>query len=51
VLASNESCRPEDIAEGVIDLIADDDLPGGDWVAIRRIDGRIEREWAHDRLA
>ncbi len=51
VLASNESCRPEDIAEGVIDLIADDGLPGGDWVAIRRIDGRIEREWAHDRPA
>lgn len=51
VLASNESCRPEDIAGAVVDLIADDSLPGGDWVAVRRIDGRIEREWAHARPA
>lgn len=47
VLANNESCRPEDIAECVIDMIADDGLAGGDWAAVRRLDGKIERQWGH----
>lgn len=47
VLANNEACTPGDIAEGVIALIEDDGLAGGDWVAVRRIDGRVEYQWGH----
>ena len=47
VLANNEACRPEDIAEGVAALIEDDGLAGGDWLAVRRIDGKIEHQWGH----
>lgn len=47
VLANNEACRPEDIAEGVAALIEDDSLAGGDWVAVRRLDGSIEYQWGH----
>jgi len=48
ILANNAMCMPEDIADAVIDLVEDDSLPGGDWVAVRHIDGRIERQWGHD---
>ena len=48
ILANNAMCQPEDIAEAVIDLVEDDALPGGDWVAVRHVDGRIERQWGHD---
>jgi len=48
ILAANAMCAPEDIADGVIDLIEDDALAGGDWVAVRRIDGAIVRQWGHD---
>lgn len=48
ILASNAMCQPEDIAGAVIDLVEDDTLPGGDWVAVRHVDGRIERQWGHD---
>lgn len=48
ILAANAMCRPEDIADAVVDLVEDDTLPGGDWVAVRHIDGRIERQWGHD---
>lgn len=48
ILAGNAMCAPQDIAEAVTDLIEDDDLPGGDWVAVRRIDGEIVRQWGHD---
>ena len=47
ILASNAMCMPEDIAGAVIDLVEDDDLPGGDWVAVRHVDGKIERQWGH----
>lgn len=47
VLANNEACRPEDIAEGVAKLIEDDSLAGGDWVAVRRIDGEVAYQWGH----
>lgn len=47
VLAANEACRPEDIAEAVVALIEDDGLAGGDWVAVRRMGGRIERQWGY----
>lgn len=47
VLANNEACTPEDIAEGVVALIEDDSLAGGDWVAVRRLDGKIEYQWGH----
>jgi 3-oxoacyl-[acyl-carrier protein] reductase len=47
VLANNEACRAEDIAEGVRKLIEDDSLAGGDWVAVRRLDGRVEYQWGH----
>lgn len=47
VLANNEACRPEDIAEGVAMLIEDDSLAGGDWVAVRRLDGKIAYQWGH----
>lgn len=47
VLANNEACTPADIAEGVLALIEDDGLAGGDWVAVRRIDGKVERQWGH----
>lgn len=45
VLANNESCAPEDIADAVVAVIEDEGRAGGDWVAVRRIDGRIERQW------
>lgn len=48
VLANNERCRPEDIAAAVIDLIEDDGLAGGDWVAVRREKGAVTRQWGHD---
>jgi NAD(P)-dependent dehydrogenase (short-subunit alcohol dehydrogenase family) len=48
ILANNAMCQPEDIAEAVIDLVQDDSLPGGDWVAVRHLNGRIERQWGHD---
>lgn len=48
VLANNERCQPEDIAAAVIDLIEDDALAGGDWVAVRRENGAITRQWGHD---
>lgn len=48
VLANNERCTPDDIAAAVIDLIADDTLAGGDWVAVRREDGAVTRQWGHD---
>lgn len=47
VLANNEACVPEDIAGGVAMLIEDDSLAGGDWVAVRRLDGKIEYQWGH----
>lgn len=47
VLANNEACVPEDIATGVIKLIEDDSLAGGDWVAVRQLNGRIEYQWGH----
>ncbi|MBB4632727.1 SDR family NAD(P)-dependent oxidoreductase [Sphingosinicella soli] len=50
ILAGNAMCQPEDIADAVIDLIEDDTLAGGDWVAVRHIDGRIERQWGHDAV-
>ena len=48
ILANNAMCQPEDIAEAVIDMVEDDALPGGDWVAVRHVDGRIQRQWGHD---
>jgi NAD(P)-dependent dehydrogenase (short-subunit alcohol dehydrogenase family) len=48
ILANNAMCQPEDIAAAVVDMVEDDSLPGGDWVAVRHIDGRIERQWGHD---
>lgn len=48
ILANNAMCMPEDIAAAVIDMVEDDSLPGGDWVAVRHVDGRIERQWGHD---
>lgn len=48
VLANNERCQPEDIAAAVIDLIEDDALDGGEWVAVRRENGAITRQWGHD---
>jgi NAD(P)-dependent dehydrogenase (short-subunit alcohol dehydrogenase family) len=48
ILAGNAMCMPDDIADAVIDLVEDDSLPGGDWVAVRKIDGAIVREWGHD---
>lgn len=47
VLANNEACLPEDIAGGVAMLIEDDSLAGGDWVAVRRLDGKVEYQWGH----
>lgn len=47
VLANNEACRPEDIAEGVATLIEDDGLAGGDWLAVRRLGGKVEYQWGH----
>jgi NAD(P)-dependent dehydrogenase (short-subunit alcohol dehydrogenase family) len=47
VLENNEACVPHDIAGGVIALIEDDGLAGGDWVAVRRINGAVEYQWGH----
>lgn len=47
VLANNEACAPEDIAGGVVALIEDDSLAGGDWLAVRRLDGKVEYQWGH----
>jgi NAD(P)-dependent dehydrogenase (short-subunit alcohol dehydrogenase family) len=51
ILANNAMCAPEDIAEAVVALVEDDNLPGGDWVAVRHVDGRIQRQWGHDEAA
>jgi NAD(P)-dependent dehydrogenase (short-subunit alcohol dehydrogenase family) len=48
ILTGNAMCMPEDIADGLIDLIEDDTLVGGDWLAVRRIDGAVVRQWGHD---
>jgi len=48
ILAGNAMCAPRDIADGVVMLIENDDLAGGDWVAVRKIDGAIVHEWGHD---
>ena len=48
ILAGNAMCAPEDIADAVVDLIEVDGLAGGDWVAVRKIDGQIVRQWGHD---
>ncbi|WP_298670313.1 SDR family NAD(P)-dependent oxidoreductase [uncultured Sphingomonas sp.] len=48
VLANNERCAPGDIAAAVIDLIHDDALAGGDWVAVRKENGVVTRQWGHD---
>lgn len=48
VLANNERCQPDDVAAAVIDLIEDDALAGGDWVAVRREQGAVVRQWGHD---
>jgi NAD(P)-dependent dehydrogenase (short-subunit alcohol dehydrogenase family) len=48
ILSGWAKCTPQDIAQAVADLIADDSLPGGDWVAVRNIDGKIVREWGHE---
>jgi len=51
VLANNERCTPDDIAAGVIELIEDDTLGGGAWLAIRRVNGKVEHQWgAHDTV-
>ena len=47
VLANTERCTSDDIADAFIDLVEDDTLAGGDWVAVRRVAGRIERLWGH----
>ena len=47
VLANNEACAPDDIAGGVVALIEDDSLAGGDWLAVRRLDGKVEYQWGH----
>lgn len=47
ILANNERCSPDDIAAAVIDLIEDDALAGGDWVAVRRQGGEVMRQWGH----
>ncbi len=47
VLENNEACLPEDIAGGVKMLVEDDSLAGGDWVAVRRLNDRIEYQWGH----
>ena len=47
VLANNEACAPDDIAGGVMALIEDDSLAGGDWVAVRRLGGKVEYQWGH----
>lgn len=47
VLANNEACTPDDIAGGVMALIEDDGLAGGDWLAVRRLDGKVEYQWGH----
>lgn len=51
ILANNEKCSPDDIADAVVDLVEDDGLPGGDWVAVRRAGGLVERTWGHDEAA
>lgn len=51
ILANNAMCAPEDIAEAVMALVEDDSLPGGDWVAVRHLDGRIQRQWGHDEAS
>jgi len=51
ILANNERCQPDDIAAAVIDLIEDDGLAGGDWVAVRREQGVVTRQWGHEMPA
>src|SRR3546814_18753503 len=45
LLANNEACRPEDIAEGVMALIEEASLPGSVWVALRRLTRTRENHW------
>ena len=47
VLANNEACAPEDIAAGVMALIEDDLLAGGDWLAVLRLNGKVDYQWGH----
>src|SRR3546814_7827327 len=47
LIANNEACRPEDIAEGVMALLEDDSLAGGDWGAVRRLNGEVEFPGGH----
>ena len=51
VLETQERCTPEDIASAVADLIERDEIPGGAWVAVRRRDGEVCREWSDPALA
>lgn len=48
IIATYPACQPSDIAGAVIDLVEDDALEGGDWVAVSHIDGAIVRRWGHD---
>ena len=48
ILSGHERCNPDDIAAAVIDLVEDDALAGGDWVAVRRAGGQVTRQWGHD---
>lgn len=45
VLANNERCTPDDLADAAILLIEDDARVGGSWVAVRRIDGQVTHQW------
>ncbi len=47
-ILSGTACAPLDIAEAVVDLIEDDALLGGDWVAVRRTPAGVARQWGHD---
>ena len=49
ILANNEAASPADMAEVVLELVEDDSLPGGGWVIASRVDGRIVREWSHEK--
>ncbi len=51
VIANNEACSAEDIGRRVIALIEDDSLAGGDWVAVRKMNGKIEEQWGHASTA
>ena len=51
ILKNYEACAPGDIAEAVLDLIENTNIPGGSWVAVRREEGKIFREWSDPALA